>query len=100
MPLTRREALVGARGGLLWLTAPASTEPAAYPVRDRLADRTILIDEGRIVRAGPTVEVLGDPALADHGVEPPPRARIRAAIAAAGLDDTGVTDALLLELAS
>jgi energy-coupling factor transporter ATP-binding protein EcfA2 len=67
---------------------------------DRLADSVVLIDEGRIVRAGPAVEVLGDPALADHGVEPPPRARIRAAIAAAGLDDTGVTDALLLELAS
>jgi hypothetical protein len=33
-------------------------------------------------------------------VEPPPRARIRAALAAAGLDDSGVTDALLLELAS
>jgi molybdate transport system ATP-binding protein len=67
---------------------------------DRLADSVVLIAKGRIVRAGPAVEVLGDPALADHGVEPPPRARIRAAIAAAGLDDTGVTDALLLELAS
>lgn len=67
---------------------------------DRLADRTLLIDEGRIVREGPTAEVLGDPALADHGVEPPPRVRIRAALAAAGYGLAGVTDRLLAELAS
>jgi energy-coupling factor transporter ATP-binding protein EcfA2 len=67
---------------------------------DRLTDSVVLIDEGRVVREGPAAEVLGDPALAALGVEPPPRARIRAAIAAAGLDGTGVTDALLLELAS
>lgn len=67
---------------------------------DRLADRTLLIDEGRIVREGPTAEVLGDPALADHGVEPPPRVRVQAALAAAGLGSAGVTDQLLAELAS
>jgi energy-coupling factor transporter ATP-binding protein EcfA2 len=67
---------------------------------DWLADRTILIDDGVIVRAGPTVEVLGDPDLAGHGVEPPPRVRVQSALAAAGLDDTGVTDRLLAELAS
>ena len=67
---------------------------------DWLADRTILIDEGRIVRAGPTVEVLGYPDLADHGVEPPPRVRVQSALEAAGLGSAGVTDRLLAELAS
>src|SRR5471032_1783734 len=33
MPLTRREVLVGVGGGLVWLTSPASAEPAAYPSR-------------------------------------------------------------------
>lgn len=67
---------------------------------DRLADRVVLIDQGVIVRSGPTAEVLGDPALIDHGVEPPPRARVRTALAAAGLEGAGVTDQLLAELAS
>jgi energy-coupling factor transporter ATP-binding protein EcfA2 len=67
---------------------------------DRLADRAVLIDEGRIVREGPTAEVLGDPALSDHGVEPPPRVRVRSALEAAGLGIAGVTDRLLTELTS
>ena len=67
---------------------------------DRLADRVVLIDQGVIVRSGPAAEVLGDPALIDHGVEPPPRVRVRTALAAAGLESVGVTDQLLAELAS
>jgi energy-coupling factor transporter ATP-binding protein EcfA2 len=67
---------------------------------DRLADSVVVINDGRIVREGPAAEVLGDPALALLGVEPPPRTRIRAGLTASGLADTGVTDALLLELAS
>ena len=67
---------------------------------DRLADRVVLIDQGVIVRSGPAAEVLGDPALIDHGVEPPPRVRVRTALAAAGLGGAGVTDQLLAELGS
>ncbi len=67
---------------------------------DRLADRVVLIDQGEIVRSGPAADVLGDPALIDHGVEPPPRERVRTALAAAGQGGASVTDQLLAELAS
>ena len=66
---------------------------------DRLADRVVLVDEGRLVSEGPTAEVLGDPSLPGHGVEPPPRVRVRSALAAAGLVTPGETDPLLAELA-
>jgi energy-coupling factor transporter ATP-binding protein EcfA2 len=37
-----------------------------------LCDRTILLDEGRVVASGPTREILGDPSLLDgHGLEMP-----------------------------
>jgi energy-coupling factor transport system ATP-binding protein len=66
---------------------------------DQLADRVVLIDEGRLVFEGPTTEVLSDPALAQHGVEPPPRVRVRSALASAGLVTPRETDLLLAELA-
>ncbi len=66
---------------------------------DQLADRVVLIDEGRLVSQGPTTEVLSDPALAQHGVEPPPRVRVRSALAAAGLVTPREADLLLAELA-
>ena len=66
---------------------------------DQLADRVVLIDEGRLVSEGPTAEVLSDPALAQHGVEPPPRVRVRSALTAAGLKTPRETDLLLAELA-
>jgi energy-coupling factor transporter ATP-binding protein EcfA2 len=65
---------------------------------DQLADRVVLIDEGRLVSEGPTTEVLSDPALAQHGVEPPPRVRVRSALASAGLVTPRETDLLLAEL--
>ena len=66
---------------------------------DRLADRVVVIDHGRIVRVGPAAEVLGNPALVGLGVEPPPRVRVRAALANAGLRTPEETDELLAELA-
>ena len=62
-------------------------------------DRVAIVDEGRLVSEGPTAEVLGDPSLPGHGVEPPPRVRVRSALAAAGLVTPGETDPLLAELA-
>jgi energy-coupling factor transporter ATP-binding protein EcfA2 len=67
---------------------------------DRLADRVVVVDEGRIVREGPTADVLGDAALPGHGVEPPPRVRVRSALAAAGLGTAAETDRLIAELAT
>jgi energy-coupling factor transporter ATP-binding protein EcfA2 len=67
---------------------------------DRLADRVIVIDEGRLIREGLSVDVLADPALVELGVEPPPRVRVRSALAGAGLRTPGEVDALLAELAS
>jgi energy-coupling factor transporter ATP-binding protein EcfA2 len=66
---------------------------------DQLADRVVLIDEGRLAFEGPTTEMLSDPALAQHGVEPPPRVRVRSALTAAGLVTPLETDLLLAELA-
>lgn len=66
---------------------------------DRLADRVIVIDQGRLVREGPSVDVLADPTLVELGVEPPPRVRVRSALAGAGLWTPGEVDALLAELA-
>lgn len=66
---------------------------------DQLADRVVLVEAGRIVSEGPTTEVLSDSALAQHGVEPPPRVRVREVLAAAGLVTPRETDLLLAELA-
>lgn len=66
---------------------------------DQLADRVLVIDGGRIVREGPAAEVLGDPALPQLGVEPPPRVRVRSALADAGLRSADAVDQLITELA-
>lgn len=66
---------------------------------DQLADRVIVIDRGRLVREGPSVDVLADPTLVELGVEPPPRVRVRSALAAAGLRAPAEADDLLGELA-
>ena len=50
----------------------------------RIADEVAVLVAGRIVRQGPAAEILADPALEDHGVDPPPAIRIERAVAAAG----------------
>ncbi len=50
-----------------------------------LADEVVVLDAGRIVRAGPTADVLGDPQLDALGVEPPATVRIRRALTSAGV---------------
>jgi energy-coupling factor transporter ATP-binding protein EcfA2 len=65
---------------------------------DRLADRVVVVDAGRIVLEGPTADVLDDPALPGHGVEPPPRVRVRSALAAAGVWAPTAADLLATEL--
>jgi energy-coupling factor transport system ATP-binding protein len=50
-----------------------------------LADDVAVMSEGRIVRIGPAAEVLGDPFLAELGVDPPPRVRLARAAEARGL---------------
>src|SRR4051812_19886163 len=59
---------------------------------DGLCSRIVAIDGGRIVRDGPTAEVFDDPELWSLGVEPPARARLTRALAAAG-HDAGVVAA-------
>ena len=65
---------------------------------DQLADRVAVVDQGRLIREGPTDEVLSDPALSEHGVEPPPRVRVRSALAGAGLRTPREADVLIAEL--
>ena len=50
----------------------------------RIADEVAVLVGGRIVQHGPTAEILADPALAEHGVDPPPAVRLERAVAAAG----------------
>jgi energy-coupling factor transport system ATP-binding protein len=65
---------------------------------DQLADRVVVVDQGRLIREGTTDEVLSDPALSEHGVEPPPRVRVRSALAGAGLRTPREADVLIAEL--
>jgi energy-coupling factor transport system ATP-binding protein len=51
----------------------------------RLATSVAVIDAGRIVRAGPTDDVLADPTIADLGVQPPPAILLQRAADAAGV---------------
>lgn len=62
---------------------------------EHLADRVVLVDRGRVVAEGPAADMLADPALVEHGVEPPPRIRIRTALAAAGIALPAAAEALL-----
>jgi energy-coupling factor transport system ATP-binding protein len=61
---------------------------------DRLCNRIVVIDGGRIVVDGPTREVFSDPGLIDLGVEPPIRIELARAVAAAG-GDPGVIEGAL-----
>ncbi len=51
---------------------------------DGLCDRVVVLDAGRVVRAGAAGEVLAMPELSGLGVEPPSRVRIERALAGAG----------------
>lgn len=53
---------------------------------DRLCQRIIVIDGGRIVLDGPAGDVLADERLPGWGVEPPSRIRLARAMAGRGLD--------------
>ena len=52
---------------------------------DRLADRVVVLAEGRLVREGVARDVLSDPALPDLGVEAPSQVRLTRALSEAGL---------------
>jgi energy-coupling factor transporter ATP-binding protein EcfA2 len=51
-----------------------------------VASRVVVLDGGRVVREGPTAEVLSDPTLPELGVSPPAAVRLRRSALAAGLD--------------
>ncbi|MDT4947064.1 MAG: energy-coupling factor transport system ATP-binding protein [Pseudonocardiales bacterium] len=53
----------------------------------RIADEVAVLVAGRIIQRGPTAEVLADPALEEHGVDPPPAVRLERAAAASGHSD-------------
>ncbi len=62
-----------------------------------LADEVVLVEAGRIVRREPASQILADPTLAEHGVEPPPATRVRGALQAAGLRMPQELETLLAE---
>jgi energy-coupling factor transporter ATP-binding protein EcfA2 len=53
---------------------------------DRLCPRTLVIDNGTLVKDASTATVFGDPELTALGVEPPARVRLQSAAVAAGID--------------
>ena len=55
----------------------------------RIADEVVVLERGRIVLSGRAMDVLGDPRLADLGVEPPARTRLERRLVAAGMVLTG-----------
>ena len=55
-----------------------------------VASRVVVLANGRVVRDGPAGEVLADPHLAELGVAPPSVVRLKAALAAAGLDPAAI----------
>ena len=83
-----------AAGGTSLLIAEHKTD-----LLDGLCQRIVAIDAGRVVLDGSPAAVFDDPRLAEIGVEPPSRARLARAIAAAGAD-ASVVDAVLGEPAA
>jgi energy-coupling factor transporter ATP-binding protein EcfA2 len=57
-----------------------------------VAARVVVLDGGRVVRAGSATEILSDPALEGLGVAPPAAVRLRRAAAAAGIDPDRLGD--------
>jgi len=53
---------------------------------DRVADRVVVLDAGRIVERGEARSLLGDARLPGWGVDPPARARLERAADAAGVE--------------
>jgi energy-coupling factor transporter ATP-binding protein EcfA2 len=83
-----------AAGGTSLLIAEHKTD-----LLDGLCSRIVAVDAGRIVMDGSPATVFDDPRLAEIGVEPPSRARLARAIAAAGFD-ASVVDRVLREPAA
>jgi energy-coupling factor transporter ATP-binding protein EcfA2 len=61
---------------------------------ERICDRIVALDAGRVALSGGTREVLGDPRLAALGVPEPARVRLRRLLEEAGLDAQGIEAAL------
>lgn len=78
-----------AAGGASILVAEQKTDVLAV-----LTSRMVVLDGGRVVLAGTTDDVLGDPRLPELGVTPPAAVRMRQAAVAAGID-AGVIDGAL-----
>lgn len=74
-----------AKSGTALLVAEHKTD-----LLERVCDRIVVIDGGRIVSEGPAAEVLADPRLETWGVEPPSRVRLERAVAARGMDPATV----------
>jgi energy-coupling factor transporter ATP-binding protein EcfA2 len=64
---------------------------------DGLCERTLVLNDGRVVLDGPTAEVLADPTLTELGVEPPARIRLERALTAAGVNAGGALERILRE---
>lgn len=56
---------------------------------DRIADRVVVLEGGRVVERGEARALLGDARLAGWGVDPPARARLERAAAEAGVELPG-----------
>ena len=51
-----------------------------------MCTRVVVLDDGRVVMAGPALQVLEDPAVAERGVPVLPKVALRRALEGVGLD--------------
>ena len=61
----------------------------------RIVDELVVLDRGHAALSGPAAEVLGDPLLAELGVEAPARMRLERELRAAGVEWTAALDEAL-----
>jgi len=61
---------------------------------ERVADRVVVLDDGRIALEGRAATVLGDPQLPELGVAPPARVQLAGRLAAEGLAHPAVLSAM------
>lgn len=61
----------------------------------RIAEEVVVLDSGRVALSGPAAEVLGDPRLAELGVEAPARMRLERRLRAAGIEWTAALEEAL-----
>jgi energy-coupling factor transport system ATP-binding protein len=65
-----------------------------------IADDALVVDAGRVHSSGPIDRILGDPAIADLGIDPPPVVRLRRALDGADVAPTTIAKVIDVAVAA